>query len=129
MNYYSLYANFEGENFYPSKSREKFDNFVVSLLNDKGDKKPVWKDEESEEYTFGYVGLQPKKAMTNNFDIFTNFLTDLIRLKSELCSDELDIVVSLEMGYETQCNFELPADAVKLLATLNATFTISCYQT
>jgi hypothetical protein len=127
MNEYSLYANFSGENFYPSKSIEKFDGFIVTDINDRGEKIQVTGGGESG-YKFGYVGLQPREPFTNDVGIFARFFRDLIKLKSELGTDDLDIVVSLEIGYENKCNFELSPNEIKLLRTLNATFTISCYQ-
>lgn len=128
MNEYYLYATFSGKDFYPSKFHSEFCEFTVDSLHNTGDPKDSSKGSDLK-YDFGYLGIVPKEKIESNFDeIFHRFLNNLIRLKQKLDLIQVEIVVSLTLAYETQCNFELSPDEIDLLKTLKATFTITCYQ-
>lgn len=128
MNEYYLYATFSGKDFYPSKFHSEFYKFTVDSLHNTNDPKDSNKNPKLR-YDFGYLGVIPNGKIDKNFDeIFHSFLHNLIELKQKFNSILLEIVVSLTIAYETQCNFELSPDEIDLLKTLKATFTITCFQ-
>lgn len=128
MNEYYIYCSLSGENFCPSNSRGKFNDFIITFLNDEGEEDVITKKDDFK-YEFGNLTLIPQKKITDNFgSVFSEFLIDLLKLATQLDLTELDVSVHLDLAYETQCNFELSLDEIQLLNNLNATFSITCYQ-
>jgi hypothetical protein len=128
MNDLFLYCNFNLESFYPSKFIDYLTEFEIISMNDSGGKELIDRDTLGT-LSFGSLTIAPKRKITNDFkEIYAKFMEDLLVVKSEFSNAEIEVVVHLDIAYETQCNFELSKDEINFLKTLNATFSITCYQ-
>lgn len=124
MKYPAVYIRFEGNNFYPSKLKEKT-NYPIKVLAEYGEisTKGRYKGKPSP-YGMGVIEIQTNNHHENIYNIIKKYISELLKKKADLKESGVEeIVFDIEASKDFTTEISISADILKDLSLLNAQVT------